>query len=153
MLNTQQFAAAVRAVDGAASRRTSLGAALAAGFAALLSRFAADDAAGRKKRRKKKKCKGGTTKCGKTCFDLATNGANCGACGNACLTGECVHGACICATSEDCADGCFCKKSAQGAFACASAPTEDPCETDDDCPLGSYCLISNGETCSVPCQG
>ena len=49
-----------------------------------------------KKKKKKKKCKGGTIKCGKKlCVNASTDARNCGACGNACGSGQaCVGGAC-----------------------------------------------------------
>lgn len=41
------------------------------------------------------KCEPGQTKCKGKCLDTATDPLNCGACGNACSTGEsCVSGAC-----------------------------------------------------------
>ena len=40
-------------------------------------------------------CTGGRTACGSACVDTASDRANCGACGNACVTGRsCIEGAC-----------------------------------------------------------
>lgn len=138
-------------IDRVTTRRTSLVALLTTALIASTPPF---DAAARKKRRKnrKKRCKGSTTKCGKQCADLATNAANCGACGQACPSGECVNGACTCAVPGDCVADCFCKGNVEGVALCGGGLTQDPCQTDDDCPLGSYCFGA-GNVCTVPCGG
>ena len=96
-------------------------------------------------------CPDAKTLCGGSCVDLATDAANCGACGNACDTGECVHGACICVEPGDC-NGCVCALGIEGDTACAGGLTADGCTLDEDCPLGSFCRDTIGGTfCSVPC--
>ncbi|MGH2615729.1 MAG: hypothetical protein ACRDJC_10855 [Thermomicrobiales bacterium] len=121
----------------------------------------------------KKTCKNGKKKCGKKCIakskccggcggqtccdgkckDLATDGANCGACGNACVLGDCIHGACRCGNGMPvCGDGCSCGARAEGGDpACFSAPFFGTCDEDADCPVGSVCLVNN--KCSSPCLG
>ncbi len=50
---------------------------------------------GQRCRNRKCKCKGGLTKCGRKCLDVATDPANCGACGRACAPGQtCTAGQC-----------------------------------------------------------
>ena len=92
------------------------------------------------------------TNCGNVCADLAMDGANCGACGNACATDSCVHGACTCAIGDDCPVGCNCLDRAEGGSACAGSGGQPTvCNDDADCPLGSFCR--NGiHLCSIPCQ-
>jgi hypothetical protein len=46
-------------------------------------------------------CPTGKEPCGRACVDLASDSANCGACGNACMTDHFCHGA----TCVTCADG------------------------------------------------
>jgi hypothetical protein len=98
--------------NGQVSRRTALrrfGAGFAA--AALPSFLVADEALARcppsrkcgskccppgmRCKHGKCKCKGGLTKCGKNCRDLAVDPLNCGACGHVCPAGQtCVSGQC-----------------------------------------------------------
>jgi hypothetical protein len=78
------------------SRRSLLGAAVAAALAIVAG---PDEADARRKKRKKrkrgKKCRKGTIKCGKTCVNPKTNALHCGRCGNACGSSvACVNGAC-----------------------------------------------------------
>jgi hypothetical protein len=151
-MDANRFNAFSRAVNLAATRRDNLGRLLGAALAALLARFGATDVeAKKKKRKKKKKCKGGKKKCGKKCVDLASNGAHCRACGNACATGGCVHGACTCDTGEDCPEGCFCTPGAEGGHLCSQSFSAGGalCVVDETCPLGSFCSIIN--TCTIPC--
>lgn len=149
-MDRYRFAAFVRALFVAASRRAALSGLLGTALAALLARLGADDAVGKKKH-KKKKCKGGKKKCGKKCVDLATSGAHCRACGNACATGGCVHGACTCASNDDCTEGCFCAAGVEGVKLCNQSVSAEGalCVVDETCPLGSYCSIIN--TCTFPC--
>jgi hypothetical protein len=104
----------------------------------------------------KKKCCGGCgeqTCCKGKCVDLATNPGNCGLCGNACASGECVHGACTCTNFfDDCPQGvgCSCGLYVGGGTVCFSTP-DGQCAENDDCPIGSVCLL-NGQ-CSGPCPG
>ena len=89
--------------------------------------------------------------CGGRCTDVATDAANCGACDAVCGTGVCANVACACAIVDDCpAEGCACGARKQGGFACfRSGSTAGTCDTDDDCPLGSFCA-ANG-FCLPPC--
>src|SRR4029079_17902604 len=51
-------------------------------------------------------CAGGEVFCAREdgyCADLQTNSLNCGACGNACLVGDCVGGACGGGGLQNCA--------------------------------------------------
>jgi hypothetical protein len=104
----------------------------------------------------KKKCCGGCgqkTCCHGTCVDLATSAKHCGICGNACASGECVHGACTCTNFfDDCPAGvpCSCGLYLGGGGVCFSTPS-GLCDSHDDCPVGSACLV-NGQ-CSGPCHG
>lgn len=53
------------------------------------------------RRKKRKKCKKGTSKCGKKCFNLQTDSANCGACGVVCSNGRsCSAGVCACPAGQ-----------------------------------------------------
>ena len=94
-MDANRFDAFVSAI-AAPPRRGVLRGALGLGIAALLSGagFAEPEA---KKRRKKKKCRGASkAKCGGRCIDVATDPANCGACGTNCGPGQCVNGTCVC---------------------------------------------------------
>ena len=53
-------------------------------------------------------CAPGESLCGATCVDLASSGANCGACGRACGAGEsCVASMCVCnAGTTSCSGAC-----------------------------------------------
>ena len=69
--------------------------------AGLLAVTAAGPEAEGKRRRRKKRCKRGTSKCGKKCFNLQSDDANCGACGAACTAGRsCTGGACACPADQ-----------------------------------------------------
>ncbi|MBM4379157.1 MAG: hypothetical protein FJ086_07610 [Deltaproteobacteria bacterium] len=51
-------------------------------------------------------CQAGTARCGSGCADFSADVRNCGACGNACATGqECSAGACVCAPGTAACDG------------------------------------------------
>src|SRR5579871_2814732 len=89
-------------------------------------------------------CGPGTVECGNNgCVDLGTDGANCGACGNACPSGQaCTMGKCA-ATCQ------------AGSIVCGNACT-DP-KTDNGncgacgnvCPAGNVCSAG---TCALSCQ-
>lgn len=147
-MDGNHFDAVIHAFAIAAPRRAALG----AGLAALLTRSATEETAARKKRRKrKKKCKGGKKKCGGKCLDLFTDGANCGACGNVCESGGCVHGVCTCESQSDCPGECVCSDHLGGGGICFKGGNNgQPCDSDDDCPPRSACFASNNK-CSIPC--
>jgi hypothetical protein len=88
--------------------------------------------------------------CEETCNNLATDGANCGACGVDCISGGCVHGACTCGSENECSQACTCSARLDGGGACRFGVSSTPCTSDDDCPLLSFCLAGNN-TCSEPC--
>ncbi|MBN1771989.1 MAG: hypothetical protein JXB32_12040 [Deltaproteobacteria bacterium] len=75
-------------------------------------------------------------------FDLATDPANCGGCGNVCAAGEsCADGVCVagvpCVTATDCAPGEICLEGVcVGGVACV---------TDADCDDGLFC--TSHESC------
>lgn len=99
-------------------------------------------------------CEAKDTLCGETCVDLAVAIANCGACGVACTIGGCIHGACQCNAGGDCPGSvCVCFDRNEGGKACSRGVTEQVCSTDDECPLGSVCLLDVQPRCSVPCLG
>lgn len=61
---------------------------------------------GEAKRKKKKKCRRGARRCGKKCFNLQSDNANCGACGAACSDGRvCANGVCGCPAGESLVQG------------------------------------------------
>jgi hypothetical protein len=92
--------------------------------------------------------------CAETCVDLASATANCGACGVACTVGDCIHGACQCIDATDCpGNGCVCAERNEGGNACSRGTTEQTCSTDDECPVGSFCLLDVQPRCSAPCLG
>jgi hypothetical protein len=101
-------------------------------------------------------CPGEEEICGDVCIDLATDGANCGACGNECTSGTCVHGACACTSDADCPANCsLCRSRLQGGNACLdSFDGFGRCADDDDCPVGSFCGDTGtalGPLCSNLC--
>lgn len=150
---TDRFDALSRAVAAAQSRRAALSRVVGVGLA-LAATGNADTAAAKKKRRKKKKkkpgCAGaGQQLCNDVCVNLLTDPANCGACGTACIRNECIHGACGCQGEIDCPAICGCAARKGGGAACLGSLTNDPCESDDDCPVGAFCLVDN--RCSIAC--
>lgn len=93
----------------------------------------------------------GATLCDGRCTDVATDGANCGVCGAVCGTGTCTNGACLCVIVDDCpAADCACGARKQGGFACfRGGSSTQQCAVDDDCPLGSFCVVTG--LCAPPC--
>jgi hypothetical protein len=151
-MDDRDFDAFTKAVTrNQANRRTALHAVASAIVGALAVRF--PDSAGAKKRKKKrkKKCKGGTKKCAKRCLDLSIDGDNCGAYGQACISGECERGVCRCEGQTECPLNCYCVERQQGGGACiAAAFLGAECATDADCPIRSICFNNR---CSQPCVG
>lgn len=149
-MEIDRFDQFVRSLAASATRRLALGGLAGAGFLPLLGRQAGEKAGAKKK--KKKKCRNGKKRCGKQCVNLATNAAHCGACGRVCPSGGCVHGACTCAVDEDCPGDCQCLFRLEGGKACTTGSGEPPCDGDEACPLGSFC-VNVIEKCSQPCVG
>ena len=99
------------------------------------------------KKKKKKKCKPPTTKCGKKCFNTATDRANCGACSKACAAGEaCKGGVCTC-------DGALCAGCCAGGV-CRAGSSDQQCGADGAacaaCPAGTSCV---GGVCACGAGG
>ncbi len=93
-------------------------------------------------KKKKKKCKPPTTTCGKKCFTLQTDRANCGACGKACPAGiACVNGAC--AIPANCGAGGACT----GGETCCADICVDTATDPENCGQCSD-TCRDGETCS-----
>jgi hypothetical protein len=82
-------------------------------------------------------CEPGLSRCSEGCVDLASDAANCGACGNACAAGEvCFGGVCArehrCAPLTNCADVCVdLSADAANCGACGNA-----CAADEICFAG-----------------
>lgn len=96
-------------------------------------------------------CDPGESCCNGACFDLATDGQNCGVCGNVCETNLCERGACNCQNvNANCPQGCFCAKRINNDTFCTEGGTATDCGSDEDCGLGSVCLQGT-EQCSFPC--
>ena len=119
---------------------------------------------GQRCKNRKCKCKGGLTKCGRKCFDVANDPVNCGVCGRACAPGQtCTAGQCTgggTTTQPVCGDGkaegteicdgadlkgatCQSLGFLGGTLACAgnctydmSGCTSPQCATAADCPQG-----------------
>jgi len=108
--------------------------------------------------------------CGDTCVDLLTDDQNCGQCNLACPSGQhCLHGTCTCDpfnnTCPNNIDGqCTCAAVVADEFTAAcvdrnsACDLDRPCETNDDCPPRSVCLLGcadppapNPRRCSKPC--
>lgn len=94
-MHDRAFDLAVRAHEPNIPRRGFLG--LVAGLSGLALGRPAVEA----RRKKRKKCKKGTAKCGKKCFNLDADSANCGACGVVCSSGRsCTAGVCACPAGQ-----------------------------------------------------
>jgi hypothetical protein len=147
-MDADRFDAFVRSLDIAAPRRTTVGALLGAGLAALLARFGIEDAGAKKKRKKrkrKKKCKGGKKKCGKKCIPKANccQSADCG------TNEKCTNGACepclpqgtACTDDAECCTGicdAYTNKCQQVRVSCADGA---PCPNGRCCDeFGPQCL-------------
>lgn len=97
---THTFDRALVSLGPHTSRRIVIG-----GILGLLGARAADFQ-GEARRKKRKKCRKGTKKCGKRCFNLQTDAANCGACGAACPADRvCAQGACACPVGSSLVNG------------------------------------------------
>lgn len=112
------------------------------GLAAGLSAIALGSPAAEARRKKRKKCKKGTTKCGKKCFNLTTDSANCGACGTVCSGGRsCRAGVCACPVGQSFVAGACIPR-----FGCTL--DLDTCETgkhacpDFPGPAGNLCFVT-----------
>lgn len=151
MLDADRFDALVRTLDRALPRRTTRRWFPGAVLFAITALAAVEGAEARRKvRRRRKRCRGTRKKCGGQCVNVASSAANCGACGVACPSGQCIHGACVCESSTECPGSCQCSPRRQGLSACRSAIADQPCDDDGDCPLRSFCL-ANFDQCSAPC--
>jgi hypothetical protein len=100
-------------------------------------------------------CLGSQVICDDACVDLATDPAHCGVCDRVCSTGTCVHGACSCDGEDECPPGCpSCIDRVEGGGGCnaGSLNLSQPCQTDDDCAVGSFCGVINVDPfCTNPC--
>lgn len=191
-MNTDRFDAFVRAIGGSLPRRSVLRAVqglAVGGLAGFQPWSAAEDAAaacvalGRicKRRGTTRRCCGGATckrrrcacpndeaACADKCVDPLTNPRHCGQCGLTCVSGQCLHGACMCdpfnnqcPTSVDGQCGCGAVQAAPDfQAACvdrlSACDLDRPCDDSGDCPAGSVCLLGCSDTgnprrCSTPC--
>lgn len=99
-MHDQAFHQAIREGPRAVPRRGVMG------LVAALSAIAVGLPTAEARRKKRKKCKNGTTKCGKKCFNLKADSANCGACGATCPTGQvCNGGICGCPAGQSLISG------------------------------------------------
>jgi hypothetical protein len=97
-------------------------------------------------------CPSERAECDGACVDLASDGANCGACGYACSTDTCIHGACTCNDGADCPDECStCFTRVEGGKVCGFLLIPQFCDTDADCPLGTACAVGIDNFCSDQC--
>ena len=88
-------------------------------------------------------CNGGTL-CGSTCTNLATDPANCGGCGLACLSGQ------LCSAGT-CGGGCSAGTTQCGSQCVDTQSSPDHCGgCDNACPSGEVC---NQGTCLSGCSG
>lgn len=156
-VDAARFDAASKAIAAVMPRRGALRVVLGVGSVSLVAWLAGDDAAAKRRRRRKKNkkkpgCVGAARQvCGAACVDLATDSANCGACGFVCESGACVNGACTCdASPSQCLSGCACAARIGGGKVCFKGGNNGiDCDSDDDCPFRSLCFSIN--KCSVPC--
>ncbi|MBI3185555.1 MAG: hypothetical protein HYZ28_25735 [Myxococcales bacterium] len=94
-------------------------------------------------------CGQGQTACGKECFDLSSDKANCGACGVACGGGQvCQDSACRCSAGATLCSG-SCVTTSTDPANCGACGTA--CLTDQLCQSGS-CVCKTGTTlCAGKC--
>jgi hypothetical protein len=174
-----RFDALARSLAPAGSRRSLLAAASGA-IAALWTRVPFGAEAGCKKvgakcrrngnccagarcRHGRCRCKMGWSNCsGKLCRNLASDAANCGACGTTCITGCCAGGTCRTPCGDDCCTECFGESGGPDPphipgteFCCEAGSvcnrgTSDP--TDDHCCWPDEACI-DGECCCDGCEG
>lgn len=133
MVDDARFDGLARTLGGGQTRRGTLGAIaglLGGGLVSLLP----DGETEAKKR--KKKCKGGTKRCGKKCYDLNTDPANCGSCGNVCGANQTcgggnpgTPGVCGCTKTTCAAQGKNCGEIPDG---CGGTLDCGICQSDDD---------------------
>jgi len=188
-MNDNRFDALVRTLAAAPSRRSLLAAGVSGVITSLLPRIGLETEAGCKRvgakcrrngnccagghcRHDRCRCKQGWTTCGgdKLCRNLASDPANCGACGQTCSTGCCAGGVCRELCNGACCADCFIEATAplpdgdliDGTEACCapssicSGGTSDPgddfcCWPDEVCLDGNCCC--NGCEGTVVCGG
>ena len=106
------------------------------------------------KKKKKKKCKAPTVKCGKTCKNVSTDPANCGACGRACVTGQsCQGGVCTCngAACTGCCDGTTCQAGTTDQRCGKSGGVCTTCAGGRTCQGGVCACPAGQEICNDVC--
>jgi hypothetical protein len=147
-MNGAHFDALTRALGRDRSRRALLPALGSLIFAPLLGSLAVEAKNKKKKKlkKKKKKCNKNPDKkwCKNKCRTVTTDPQNCGACNNACASGEgCINGSC-CTPTTCAAEGIDCGTIPD---ACGGTLNCGTCSGDAICDSG-VC-----RTCTVTCEG
>jgi len=132
-----------------------------AASAAIFAMGCSDDSSSSSGKRVVEACSTGLEKCGEVCVDFKTDAQHCGACGNACKTGEsCVEGSCeasetpvVCGDGQN-ACGTECvdfKTDAMHCGSCEKSCNEDETCTEGECQAKPLECVEGKEACGEAC--
>lgn len=93
-------------------------------------------------------CTGNLVSCGGSCVDTQTSTEHCGACGQACATGEsCTDGSCGGCTATECGGDCVDTQTSN--LHCGSC--DNACTAPEACDAGTCACPSTAATCGGVC--
>jgi hypothetical protein len=175
-MDPSRFDATLRRFAASAGRRDAVRSLTALGLGALAGLAGLGTGAAASTRKKRQRCRGKKIRCGrgccktngsrpdccptrksKVCTNLATDPANCGACGITCDEGKvCAGGLCWLPCPE--ASGCFGAKLCEGGNLCVAVDGVAVCAVSATCDQLTGCTIDPaacpaGTTCAAICCG